>query len=85
MAGLVDWAGNAPPTATDAGGYIFDQGLTGISAIAATGKTILGNVSLPIDFKVAPNFRDHTVGTVHTVWGLNMLPRIVEEHLAGGR
>lgn len=80
VAGLIDWIGDRLPTSEDAGHPVFDQGLTGVKAIAATGREILGNVALPVDFKVAPNFRDYSVGSVHSVWGMNVLPRLVEEH-----
>jgi hypothetical protein len=83
IAGLVDWVGAAPPTAADAsGGRIFAQGLSRIEAITRTGANVLGSVPLPKGLGVAPNYRDSRVGTVHTVWGWKVLPRLIEEHLA---
>jgi len=82
IVGLVDWIGPVPPTKAEAAGEIFAQGLTRIEAITATGSSILGNVPLPKGFVFAPNFRDYSVGTVHSVWGWKTLPRKIEEQVA---
>jgi len=84
IAGLVDWVGTVPPIAAEASGrHVFAQGMTRIEAITQTGSKVLGSVRLPWGFKVAPNWHDFRVGTVHNVWGWKVLPGLIEQHLAG--
>jgi hypothetical protein len=81
IAGLLDWMGDAPPTPLHVEkSAIFAQGLTRIEAITKTGSQIIGNAVLPSTLVIAPNFRDHRVGTVHSVWGWRVLPKLIEGH-----
>ena len=54
-----------------------------MAAITGTGAKVLGRIHLPAELALAPNYRDFGVGTIHTVWGWKVLPRLVEDHLSG--
>jgi hypothetical protein len=67
LAGLLDWVGDAPPTAGSiAGAGLFAQGFAHIKAITTTGGEVLGQRDLEADDIVPAAWRSHEGGG--TVW-----------------
>lgn len=75
LAGLLDWAGQDPPTADRiAGAPLLDQGFAHIKAILTTGGTILGARSLELDGIRPLRWRSHVAGG--TVWTFEGVRRL---------
>ena len=83
VAGVIEWRGEAPPTAEDLRGKrVLDQGLVSVDAFTKTETRLLGNQP---DTKPAEGltsaFRDFAVGTKTQTWGWKVLPQRVERVL----
>jgi hypothetical protein len=67
LAGLLDWVGDAPPTAGSiTGAGLVAQGFAHIKAITTTGGEVLGQRDLDVDGIVPAEWRSHEGGG--TVW-----------------
>ena len=68
--GLMDWVGDAPPTAEDLSGCrVLGQAITRWEAIASTGGEVLGSRALELDGIVPIDPLDSRVGAKNTLWG----------------
>jgi hypothetical protein len=70
VVGLMDWIGDAPPTADDlVGRGVLEQAKTRFEAISKTGGEVLGERDLHADGLSSMDPNDHSVGARHRVWG----------------
>ena len=76
VAGLTDWFGDAPPTASQLAGHrVVEHAKAHLKTITEHGREILGCVDFPLE--VAPDHRDHT-------WGYNVIRILAEKHAKVG-
>jgi hypothetical protein len=76
VAGLIDWFGDAPPTASQLVGHrVIEHAKAHLKTITEQGGEILGRVEVPLP--VVPDPRDH-------VWGYNVIRILAEKHAKAG-
>jgi hypothetical protein len=76
VAGLTDWFGDSPPTASRLLGHrIIERANAHLKTITEQGGEILGCVEVPL--QVVPEERDHT-------WGYDVLRVLAEKHAKAG-